>query len=109
MPGSTSRSSGPSYAAIRGGAGPRRDDAAVRARVVARLEERDPSVADDLLGWRTVPGAEVELGASVADGITTWQGTVAGDQGPGAGRIMIVEEDRLENASRVIYADIVDL
>ena len=101
--------SGPSYAAIRGGAGPRRDDAAVRARVVARLEERDPSVADDLLGWRTVPGAEVELGASVADGITTWQGTVAEDQGPGARRIMIVEEDRLENASRVIYADIVDL
>ena len=109
--------SGPSYTAIRGGAGPVRTDPTVLARVMARVEERDPDVADDLLGWRPVDGAEVELAASVADGVTTWQGDVVSGEGVLARRVMVVEEDRLTTdgssgvaiAPRVIYADIVEL
>jgi hypothetical protein len=109
--------SGPSYAAIKGGAAPVRSDPAVLARVVARVEERDPGIAEDLLAWRTVPGSEVELAASVVDGITSWEGDVAPGEGGPQRRVMIVEEDRLltdrpggvGTAPRVIYAQIVDL
>jgi hypothetical protein len=108
--------SGPSYEAIRGGAALVRSDQAVLARVVARVEERDPDIADDLLGWRAVPGTEVELTASVASGITTWQGSVAPGQAAGPRRVIVVEEDRLVTdrpggaviASRVVYADIIE-
>lgn len=109
--------SGPSYASVRGGASPVRTDAAVLARVVARVEERQPDIADDLLGWQPVAGTDVELTASIADGVTTWVGNVSPGEAAGPRRVLVTEEDRLVTdrpggavtASRVVYADIIDL
>ena len=106
---------GPSYEAIRGPLGRRSDDAAL-GRVVARLEARDPSIADDELGWIAVEGAEVTLARAGAAGTTTWSGTLALEPDDGlARRVAVIEYDHLAGdedsavadglAPRVVYAD----
>jgi len=114
------RVAGPSYNAVSGPFG-RRDDPPALGRVVARLEQRDPAIADDLLGWLAVEGAELELQRGVDAAGTTWSGALAVAENAGglAQRVAVVEYDHLigdqETASasgfveRVVYADAVEL
>ncbi len=111
---------GASYTGIAGPIGPRTDAAAL-GRMVATLEERDPSLADDVIGWRPVDGTEVELAPAPAGGAVTWTGRLsvgpAGDGRPR--RVAVVEHDHLvgddETADaagvvpRVVYADVVEV
>lgn len=110
---------GPSYTAVRELGEPREDEAAL-GRVTARLEERDPSVVDDVLCWRTVGASEVEL-SRASDGATvTWSGTLElGEDGGLPRRVSVLEHDHLPGdaettsatglAARVVYADAVEL
>ena len=106
---------GPSYDAIRGPLGRRTDDAAL-GRVVARVQRRDPSIADDELGWIAVEAAEATLARSGAADTTTWSGTLSLPPDDGlARRVAVIEYDHLTGdedsavadglAPRVVYAD----
>jgi hypothetical protein len=110
---------GVTYTAIRGVDSPRSDDPAL-ARMVARLEYRDTAIPDDVLGWRAVDGAEVELTRAL-DGVTaTWTGRLVIPPGDGtARRIAVLEEEHLAVdedtagqgglGARVVYADALEL
>jgi hypothetical protein len=110
---------GPTYTAIRLVGDPRTDDA-VLAHAVARLERRNPAIADDAIGWQNIDGTEVELARSL-DGVTaTWTGSVQVPPDDGAARrLVVVEEDRLSVdeqtpgddglGARVVYADVMEL
>jgi hypothetical protein len=107
---------GPTYTAIRSIGEPRADGAAL-ARVVARLERRDPAIADDVLGWRAIDTAEVQLDRSSGAAVTTWVGHLEVPSADGsARRLVVVEEDHLEVdeqtpelGARVVYADALEL
>jgi hypothetical protein len=109
--------SGPTYTAIRGPDGVRRDPAAL-ARVVATVERRNPRIADDVLGWQAVEGREVELAGTVAGPSATWSGDVdVSGLEADAARIRVVEYDHFASdpeiadldglVPRVVYADVV--
>jgi hypothetical protein len=111
---------GPSYTAIRDVAGERSGgDALSRLRV--RVERRDPGIPDKDLGWRTVPGYEVDI-VPVMDGSrATWSlGVPVPETVDGAAqRLVLVESERLPVdeqtpneaglAGRVVYATTFDL
>jgi len=105
---------GPSYTAVRGRGGARSDDPAMPA-VTVSVQRADPSVADDVLRWQTVPGSSVVLARSLSGTAATWTGqvTVPADDGSDR-RLLIVEEERLLTdgipggpdavTSRIVYA-----
>ncbi|MEV5054343.1 hypothetical protein [Arthrobacter sp. LAR12-1-1.1] len=106
---------GPSYTSLRG-SGPARTDALARARIVATIEERDATIADETLGWHPIDGARVELQGSMNAENTTWSGQLELPAAAGAARrITVVERDYLAAdaetsddhglAGRVVYAD----
>ena len=110
---------GPAYSAIRG-AGPVRADDAALGRMTARIEERDPEIPDNLLGWRPVDGTEVALTRTAAGDIATWSTTLPVPAGDGTPRrLVVIEEDHLAAdggiaaegglAGRVVYADALEL
>jgi hypothetical protein len=112
---------GVSYTAIRGPVGNQpRSDAAALARMVARLEQRDVAIPDDLLGWRVVDGAEVVLTRALNGVTATWTGSLALPAADGtARRLVITEEEHLAVdeqtpgqdglGARVVYTDILEV
>jgi len=111
---------GPSYGAVRGPLD-RRSDPPALGRVIARLEQREPAIADDLLGWLPVEGVDVELERVAGATGTTWSGAlaVAASLDALAQRVTVIEYDHLVGdeetaiadglARRVVYADAVEL
>jgi hypothetical protein len=109
---------GPTYTAIKGLV-PRSDDAAL-GRVVARLENRDPSVPDPVLSWRPLPSSETALVRTLSGNVAAWTGTILVPEGDRSSmRLAIIEEDYLATevqeagqpdlAARVVYADVLGL
>lgn len=105
---------GPSYDAVADPDGVR-TDAASLARMTARVQRRDPGVADEELGW-VDDGAVVELDATREGGTATWTGAVTVPVGAGGGavRLLVLEEERWSTdtsvgdgsgrVARVVYA-----
>lgn len=110
---------GPSYTAVRGRGGARSDDPVMPA-VTVSLQRADPSVADELLRWQTVPDSSVVLTRSVTGSAATWTGQVRVPADDGTERrLLLVEEERLfadgapggpeAVTSRIVYAAAVPL
>ncbi|WP_157248159.1 hypothetical protein [Nonomuraea typhae] len=87
------------------------------ARVAARLDRRDPAVADEVLGWKPVAGTMVTLRPEFTE-----EGNILGFLGqvpvpparPGERRrLTVTEYERLpsdgDTSERVVYCDTVDL
>jgi hypothetical protein len=112
---------GPTYAAVADHTGEISEPSALAA-VSAQFERRDPAVLDDLLGWEAI-GSEIPLVAGTpVDGVMTWSvRTPIPPEADSAilSRLVVIEHDRLpadsepspttEFASRIVYADGVDL
>lgn len=86
---------GPSYSSLRG-VDLERTDALARARIMATLEERDPAIANETLGWRPIDGARVELQSSMDHENTIWTGQLGIPPAAAASRrITVIEHDYL--------------
>lgn len=101
--------SGPSYASASA------DD----PLVTARLERREPSIADEVLGWSPL-GDEVQLARTGDDGATTvFSGNVPVPPRPDGERrrLLVVETERVPadggpdgaTVDRVVYCDVMDV
>jgi len=110
---------GPSFSAVRGTGTTNRSDDAVMPLVTAEVQRSDPTIADDVLSWQTVPDTSVTLNRALAGGVGTWAGQLSTPAGGGELRVLVTERERLfadgvppatqQILDRVVYAAVLPL